>query len=638
MINEQVRKYFYDRRLLNIYKVVRESLGTVDLNLAGRIYQLLTEGLGITFNIDNDDREWIHDVRVLFRRRYPNDMKLLPRVDQLLAARYALLHSGPHLHHYELKEMNPSKKDDWVLPGKGDGRLYVVEKLRIGGGARFNYKMITPVEALRDAYEKANKSLPTGDPREVDRQVGEWWIEENKDVIHNYKDKRKKDGEAPKQSIKIVDREPNHDSVVIAFKARDTSKWMPLEIPMDLESFREKAERQGYVDRKHGQHIVHYKSWDEPFKKEADFEPADDLGVRRPTFKKEKFNIAHEEADEDPSEVFQELYKRDVEFQGYVDKVIVGAVVTAVKFHTSAEVSIDRGSDMTQHKIFIRKNPYGVSITAQTVEDLLHDTYIKLVNASGGRSDEEWKDWKNYLKDEPMSAAERKEDKTLRGWLHLKANSFAKSAAQKALGKNTKGGAGSVIAQGSGQPGAGKGGKDREGGHEDLAAYSGAAKGNVAREKETAVRKDINDEERQDMQAAIMQALRDPETLRDNPGLVARIKKLAQEDPRIGDVLKHMNINLDQLGQEEEEDNEGPGTFGKYDRVGVRQETINPYSFHSYLQKKFNETGVSWGNDKKSAKIIKPGQTLKGGIQVQGAPWTAGGGPNYDGNDVKIKH
>jgi hypothetical protein len=140
----------------------------------------------------------------------------------------------------------------------------------------------------------------------------------------------------------------------------------------------------------------------------------------------------------------------------------------------------------------------------------------------------------------------------------------------------------------------------------------------------------------------LIQAIRaNPAGMTNDPEIQQYILRYAHANPMIAKMADHLIDNDLLLPGVEHPHGNDHGTQ-KYEPaarpVPAHAESHQFPKFSDYLRKKgvMNEMGVVWGNDPKSSKTIKPGQTLKGGIQVQGAPWSASGNGDKT-NDVRVK-
>lgn len=713
MMNHQVKNYFRTRKLHSICELIREAYLDLTPQPEGPILYLACEGVGegVRIPITNDDVDFIHQVQFLYKKQgNPGDSS--PQGWKVLATKYALLHPAP-LHNYV------AKWDD------ADGRLKIYETRRIGGSTRTEDHFVAEVgPEMYDFYAKAhNKKFNAKSnqiegmthSREVDEQIAKWWMEENKDCLHNY-------GKGiPSPQIKILRR--GSSSVSLAFRHNTKEKlgsnwkyqWYPVEnIPINMNQFRSKVKESGFDELMHSGSILRTtaKKWQsimEPEKvgkgggtlnpaleptgeewgnvprpkvKDMDIRPAkgwtvaqikklitdkqaelklDDEGKGDVLYDGKKIarvympgflTPGHQEAEENQSPEFRRLYDQDAEFRSYVENEIAKAVQVALpllsKGNIRATITYNpQESDPEKiYRVFIPKLYQARGASEPTIRDILQETRRRLMGRTSRVPSEDWKNWSDL------------KTSSLGDWIRRVAAGSARSAIKQAFAMNKKD-AGALVAQGAG------------GDHEEERPRQGDIGDQQAINRAYSPREDKPDET--EMRTLISAALRNPVLLRSRPEIVEKIKALIADDPAIGELLASQGININQLSQQasqhqqsqgeddpyagvthysqllgqddddqdldDDDDEYRPGT--RYNQPTTRQQQQEParhedYSFRNYLNKRFNEMGVVWGNDPASAKKLKRGQTLKGGIQVQGAPWTASGGPNHKDNDIKI--
>jgi len=615
-MNEQVRKYFDAQKLLSEC-IVLEAVGTE-----------------LKMYINRDDINFVHQVRILYKRQ-GNPEESLPTYHRILAAKYALLVANPGLHpplHNYKKQWNGE-------------RLDIYETNRRGGGWQFQDDLLGEI----DQYTFALFRKATGRVTEDKDEVADWWMEENKNAIHDYAAARQPPskggtkGTLPRAIVKITDFHqitPNAETeekgmggwykVSLAFRrvskgAGSTYGWHEVkDIHINLDRFRNKADEEGFRRNVHDSELLKYKSWEKVLepkdveskeikgKNGSRIVPTDDpadtwRGERRSKIKKgHKGYISPGSLTPsyNPSNVYGELLKKHHQLSKRVNEIVAQVTASALN----------------------RTESWGVFDYA-TIKDIMQDTYVGLYNVAGEVPDELWEKWEHWIDNvkADVGADDYKRGEDVNRWLRESAHRIA----LREISKRKK-------ERGKEKSGFGKANDERGG---DFMANQAGKSQTPAIDYSSVV-------------DGIVNGLSDEEALKDDPGIITRIRALTQQKPVIATLLKKRGIDLDQLAAkyeksaepaeptswqdlmgDDDDDDDSPGSYGRYDRMKSRYE-----SFQDYIKRRtLSEMSVAWGNDKASAKKLRPGQTLKGGIQVFGAPWTAGGGPNNNDNDIKIK-
>jgi hypothetical protein len=556
-----------------------------------------------------------HRVRIMYKKQGHPDGSM-PAPWRILAAKYALLHPAP-LHQYSSK---------WIEEN-GKKILKIFERHREGGYQWKTSEVAQVNDEMRKMYKDGSgREAPEGDAG--DQAVAEWWINENKEAVHDYAKNKN-----PSPQIKIVLR--GNKAVSLAFRKQGkTFGWYTVHnVPVNIDEFRQHAEDNGYDAERHSRAILSYTRWkdilESPELKGKKPNPAlDDVKQLDKDFKLKRTKLSsdgrgyivpgHQQAELNPSDKYKEKYNNDPDFRKHVEQIIMNATRNALGERIGMDVRFNYSPDL-QHKSSIRggKSMQEFGVNDELLDDIFADVRQHLLALSGRM------DWENDSQDD------------LDNFLRQKASSAARTAIKKKVASKQ---AKLSRAAGMGGPGDSKGGGDRHGGHEDNAANQGDS-GDVATDPGasfTGAR--AGDVEGQEMGVDdLMHYIRsNPRSISSDKWIRTLIKKHAATDPR----MKALADNLGLLGGDEGPSISMPGRSQARDySPGVRVgESVRPFSFRDYLAiKLIREMEVVWGNDKASAKKIKPGETLKGGIQVQGAPWSAGGGPNKKGNDIKIK-
>jgi hypothetical protein len=688
MINEQVKSYFKNCRFQRACEIFREN-NYIDVELEGLYLVIEGVGTGVKIPITKDDLNFVHQVQYKYKKAgHPSDS--MPINWKILAAKYALLHPEP-LHDYVAK---------WDVSANGE-KLKIFERRRVGSSSRTKDHPVAVVgPQLYVFYAKANNKKvnpKTGEidgmpfSKENDEIVAKWWINENKDCLHNYGEEA--EGEAPSPQVKILRRGTNSADLAFMKKKLGANwkyQWYPVrEIHVNMNSFRKKAEDSGFNQLLHAGHILRTtpKKWQailEPEKirtggklesnptlkqankaglgiphpklKDTEIRPRnlkpseiekmpdeyksrlsvskaftisdirklidtgsaqyelDDEGSGDVTFNGVKIGKilapsfltpGHREAETDSSDEFNRQYSTNKEFQ----RVIDNSIKTAVRSYLGR-----RGSSTDDDNLF---------------KDITQSTFLRFSGRTSRIPDEDWKNWRELLGDpENWRCGQRHiENNTSFGnRLCSLIGSSAQTEVKHALGLDKAGGPKSVVATGTYA-------KDKE----DM-PY-GDERSTVDNQQMGSDIDSLNTP-----QAVLSYLQSDMTSIRD-PRIQAKIRQFASSDPtlaRIAQGLDHLNAQAPAAPQQTDDDDDF-ANYGDDDddlgasRYGKASSRYESYSFRKYFNKRINEMGVVWGNDKGSAKKLKPHQTLKGGIQVQGAPWTAAKGINNPDNDIKIK-
>ncbi len=667
MMNDQVRDYFRDCRFRQVCEIFREN-NSLDIEPEGPYIYLFAEGVGegVKIPVTQEDLKFVHRVQFLFRKQ-GNPSDSVPESWRVLATKYALLHPAP-LHNYTAKWDN------------ADNKLKIYETRRIGRSSRTEDHHVAEVgPQMYEVYAKANgkafdastgqiTGMPPG--KDTDEQVAKWWMEENKDCLQDY-------GKGiPSPQVKIIRR--GTSSVSLAFRANTKEKfgtkwkyqWYTVkDVPIDMGAFRSHVEEHGFDELLHAGHIVRFSpmKWQrimEPDKigkggkeknpalkqsgaagfgiphpklKDMDIRPMrgytvgqvkdmlekkeaelnlNDEGKGDVTYQGKKIARVyaphylipgHQEMERDSSDEFNRIYSTDDHFKKVIDDSIKGAVSSYISRR-------------------------GIPADSHTVNDITQSTFMRFAGRTRRIPDEDWKNWRTLLGDDWKCRKQNIETNTPFGnKLCQMIGGSAQTEVGKAFGLGRAGGVRTTVARGTS-------GEEQKRGLERSTTDSG--------DSATDDVKALNTPE------ALLAYIQDDMSSIRNPAIQAKVKQFADKNPILAKIaagLDHLSAHTpepqqqqpdfdDDYSDDDDDYSDRPGSMGRYNRMTAnREESHSPYSFRAYVQKRLDEMGVAWGNDKASAKRLKPHQTLKGGIQVFGAPWTAGGGPNNPDNDVKVK-
>jgi hypothetical protein len=642
-MNDQVKAYFDRMRKIEIKE---------DISAYGFI-TLISEGLGdeVRLPITDEDVNFTHRVRIMYKKQGHPDGSL-PAPYRILAAKFALLHPSP-LHQYNAKSVEEN--------GKNITKIF--ERHREGGFQWKNSAVATVNDEMRKSYKDATNQTATTDA-EGDQKVANWWMEENKDAIHDYvKDKN------PSPQVKIILR--GNKAVSMAFRKQGkTLGWHVVHnIPINMNEFRQHAEDNGYDEERHSRNILTYTRWkdllESPELKGKKPNPAlDDVKTHEKDFNLKRVKGAgrgyivpgHQEAGINRSSKFMELYSKDEDFYNYVEKFLTTSIKAAIRFVTGGnkEASIRSGE--------FGKGDYKISGSADSsdVSDIISVSRLRLMNRTGEIPDENWTNWKdNPELDDWMRRICASTSRTAATRHYNKVGTYTDAQGVKRYTQVQK----TDRAVGMGGASDSKGGGERHGGHEDGAASQGGS-GDVAI-ADKGVSGGFTNAKAGDMEGkemshselvAYIQA--NPKSISSDKWIRSQIKKHAATSPQMKALATNIGLGDEEEGATLVLPDRGRSTNSPSPDYDVRDvhgrkrrrngghgysggDGFSPVydkvreSFLSYVARRLgiNEMEVVWGSDKK----MKPGATLKGGIQVQGAPWTAGGGPNKKCNDVKIR-
>lgn len=594
-MNEQVRNYFKMLRFRQLTEMPEEKKET--LLLLGE----MAKGTGINITIEEDDFDFIWMVRRKYKKGGHSE-GMMPSPAKVLQVKYCLLEPSPLNDFYEAEEDGAVK-----IYRRGDKSLFA-----------------TVNDSMRTNYKKAKG----GDAD--DKTVAKWWIEDSRDAVFS-KDKegyvRDASGNASPQS-KIIRR--GSDSVSLAFRSsKKFWGWTVVEdIPVNMAAFRERVVGQGYNEKVHRGEIqnITLRTWENLAASKAHDDAPEEDGVKRTGRKdpkKTSFSPGLFSKAEDPSNEFMERYQHDLDFRKVIEKIVIRTTTAALKSRGIYGYFIDEESSPdhvtpdenkevvgawklgdTNYRI-VRKgdNDFGV----ENVKNVLNDSRMHVFRESGLVNF----DWKtahiDLLPKDKEDVPDSVEGSTgaVVDWIKRRASTgalnsiaaiFKLNKQEKTLGRTSS----------------------SEDGKEITAADLGDQRAAAA---VRSGRHDIEDDEPE------------PEP------------EIPQQTPKIPDVDdRYANYNVDE--PEKPFDPTAPvapvraGSMKDLlARRRMQQQQQTPVeSFKQYVaQRDMNEMEVVWGNDKTSAKKLKPGQTLKGGIQVQGAPWSADGKVNRKENDIKLK-
>lgn len=665
-MNDQVRQYFKNRaRLMALATFYENNTPSYDNSF------LFIEGVGqgVKIPIIKDDVRFVYLVQYLFRKQGHPESSIPPGW-RILATKYALLHPLP-LHNYV------AKFDD------SDQKLKIYDNRKIGRSNRTENHFIAEVgPEMYETYAKSNNKSYDAKKQEIsgmsrspetDEIIAKWWMDENKNCLHLY-------GKGlPSPQVKIISK--GQTSVTLAF--RDPSKkrggyhWLTVrDISINMNEFRERVKSHGFEELLHAGHILRMapKTWQaiiEPeFKGKGGSVPNEELkqithpgfNIRRPklksmiikpvkgwkesdvraliakkdsdpevvvnindegkgsvVYKGEKIasiynplfiSPGHQEQENDASQEFGKQYSQDKDFRAIIDSQIRGSVISALK----------------KFSIFSRLKDEDLN------QELFNSTFERFLGRTGRISDADWSNWRNLI-----GVANPRDWRC--GKKHIETNSeFANTLCQmiggsaqtelsKYFGLNKSGGVARTIAFGQG----GEVDDSRpDATHRSVQGFDAADKIDA---------QEINTPE------ALIDYLRNNRAAINNPSIQEKIKQMASRNPIVAQIaqgLSKLGQNQLPVQQDDEENDDDDYDYEEDDykpgskfRQPERSPSYENYSFISYLNKRLNEMEVVWGNDAASAKKLKKGQTLKGGIQVQGAPWTVGKKNNSE-NDIKI--
>lgn len=560
-MNEQVKKFFETQRFNQFIS------DNIPLNY------ILLEGLGVKLPITKKDIDFTHYIRTLYKK-LGNPDSSMPQPWKILHAKYALLHPSP-LHRYNTK---------WE-----DGMLKVFETRTSGGHYDENEFVGNVGDEMRKLYAVAHKKkydngvvsgMSPG--KETDELIAKWWMDENKDCIHKIPRGEGSTGKLPIQIAKITHRDKN--KVSLSFRKppkgkHPTYEWYPVNnVHIDLDQFRKDLEKHGYED-KHAGSVVRYTGW------ESIFEP-DKVGKGggKPNPNLDPQGVSWTDSKGNPRLRHHGVSqpKLSPKHPGYINP---GHKEQEINVSQEYKDRYSNDEDFRKHieKIIIAAVSRWTGANIKYGDNLLHHVIPTSFSLSKGMNDEIIN---NILNDTRQfiltnSGTGNGQEWLSDDWLRIKATSGAlksigKSYKGRAIGATSKDDDDNII------------GKDNR----------------ITNDKEFS---DIKPNDIENAEELLDYIRNNPKSMTTDQTIRSKIAQFAKTDQQMWALAHGLNLVQD-------DDDEEAGV--KYSPSIHHEEG---YSFNTYLQKRINEMDIVWGNKK-----LKPGQTLKGGIQVLGAPWSAG--------------
>ena len=636
-MNNQVKQYFTDLRIMKIENSIIESM-----NRKNNFLKIVNESVGteVNLNIDDEDIKWVNIVRRAFyvQNKYKLNQEgkrqlltakemsqIIPPSHNVLALRYALLAQGTRLHRYE-KKWNPNKKT-----------FEIYEILNVGGGKNTKRELVAQVNnAMRQLYANfhhkpfVNNSINN---RKKDGEIADWWIEYNENSIQTYikpsAKNKKPNGEInfPKPFFKIVGRKrikskefidliylPNIRSDVKIKEIRANN------IPIDIDSFRSKAEAEGYRETSHAQNILRYSRW-------VDFLDSDATGkggsqkfipskenthqsseymkiIKRKPGGLKNLKPGYLHVDENVSKTFMNLYKNQYTFHNAIEISLLRALKSSLlKFRnvlfTYNFIPTKHKNKSSEIKVHHSYNKSEHSIDEQMFKDMLSKERIIFFNKTGKIKDEDWKQhWKALVT--TINNKTFIKDNTEFGKFNNEVFKHIFASAQYTINqelpiKLRK----RSIMRGQGQT------KDEEGTSKGfISGISATSQENDPSNKNlddfTKLGSKIDykpsshvliaDEERKERIKLIKSVLQNPEILKKKPQILQNVKKIAQEDPSIKELLLSWDIDIDNISynQDKFSINYTNSSHKKQDLIGTAKQ-FDHYSFANYVKKRINE-------------------------------------------------
>lgn len=639
-MNNQVREYFARMRQQVVKPRVEKPVVEYYVYL-----DLLNEAANVKLKVSQDDLDFVKALRLASHTQNKGDM---PKMSKAIMARYMLLHDSP-LHHFAAEWDDQSNV------------MHIIERRPTHDNREVTHTVAIVNDVMRKDYNHVHKNRgltaaprPGEDREDADRRVAKWWMEECKDAILTppQKAKKGKNFENLVPQVKIVRRGTN--SVSFAFKKGGAYwGWTHVQdVPVDMEKFRKQVEEQGFDPKTHAPFLIRGDrgKWDDILYGDDSDNTQWDIRTKQPTPTVNKgtvnpaYNLAMDKSDPE----FMNKYHEKPEFRKMVEEAVVKAVAhSAGRLITKSKGLIQifvNWNDPTEvgddSKYKIKIDPVlasGLGIDESLIRDFIQNTRLYIFRNSGHIDMDD--EGKNSLYQMAVSGARS----AIRdGFLRDKNRRAADiGGAGDAESKSNQGRAGGrrdlaiVGGEGGGSGGAGY----------DVTKMNGAGADKVGQFKQDR-KGDYASSDGGYTPEDLLQAIKaDMKSVYNDADTQYYVFKFAPLNPMIQKIADHIQ-DMDAVLPEVEErlkglDGGDTGTdkYAPSPRpAGARMESVRHLSFLEYVRKRtgLNEMGVVWGNDKKSARVLKQGQTLKGGIQVSGAPWSAAGrgDPN---NDVQIR-
>lgn len=608
-MNNQVKNYFVRQKYKTLYEQYLRTVPYQPNKLDNFLNVLLEAQHGVTLKVSDDDLNFVHALRALSHEQTKGEH--VPTTQNAIVARYLLTHELP-LHNFEAEWDDHTQTmeilDTYKRP---EGGSKTVPFAKVNDNMRDQYKRLNNIKA----------NLEKGE--ESDRKVANWWMEAHKNAVF-FKDKTEKNKDAnPSPILKILRK--GSDSVDFSFKTgRRYVTWTDVRnVPVDMEKFRKQLLDQGFDFEKHPGLMLRQtrQTWDNLMDTEEKDDDKDQYDrktqLKMPRLKKDNFKPGHNIAwDKVDKEIFTK-YENEKDFRKQIEEKIVQSTAknTGAKIFVNWDDDAAVGDDSKYNINIIRDKAKVEGLDDNMVRDIMSSARIYLFNNSGHGDLSDPKFLGSTIATGVMNTIRKiKLDK------NRKAQDIGGGAEPGGKGDGGRaGGRMQIAATGGGGGGSGGAGTDVS-----LSQGAGAAKvGRVQGFQSQDYRQDGGGFTPDDL---IQHIKSDPSSMVSDPEVQEYILKYA-DHPVIGNFANHIiNNNLLLPGVDKSNDDED-GT-AKYApsprRVPAHQESVLPFSFKDYVAKKdkINEMGIVWGNDKNSVNKIKPGQTLKGGIQVQGAPWS----------------
>jgi len=189
----------------------------------------------LSMQVDEDDINFIHQVRILYRKQgHPDES--MPACHRILAVKYLLLVADNGLHAYEKK---------W-----SGNKLEICE-------------FGQPIGEVNDNAVKLYKRA-TGETPANKEEIADWWMKENKNAFH---ERKKEEGDLPSPVVKITSVSGNKASLAFRRVSKGSGAkygWYEVKgIHINMEKFLAKVKAEGFNKDIHGEGLLTYTKWED---------------------------------------------------------------------------------------------------------------------------------------------------------------------------------------------------------------------------------------------------------------------------------------------------------------------------------------------------------------------------------------